>query len=280
MNITVKNCDRKYYEELRRIGYRGVDFSFGGYAVYDEMMEPDYAEKCMERYRAIIGTGLELSQTHLTYRPSAFLPADGGNYPDYEVKLLPLLEKQLRITAEMGCKVAVFHPYYELGSEVNTRRGNITLIEKLMPLLEKTGIVLAEENVYGPKCCHAHHSTAEELLYYPEYFNSKHLGICLDTGHAVIRGQDPVQMLEKVGPWLAALHLHTTLPGTDIHTVPYLTNQGERIDWAAFYRALRKTGYTGAFNMELKVPPALSYEAACLFYRLAYTVARDIMGGA
>lgn len=277
MNITVKNCDAKYYPALKKMGYYGLDFSFGHYPKRDEMMTPDYAGEVLAKKRAMEEAGLALVQTHLSYRPSAFLPAEGGNYPDYEAYILPLLEKQLRLTADMGCKVAVMHPYYELGSKENSRRGNIALISKLLPLLEQNGIVLALENVYGPKCSHAHHSTAEELLYYPEYFDSHYVGICLDTGHAVIRGQDPVKMLEAVAPWLAALHLHTTLPGIDLHTIPYFTNQGEQIDWPGFAEALKKTPYRGPFNMELKVPPQLSDQAAVLFYQIAYTVAQDIL---
>lgn len=277
MNVTVKNCSKQYYPELKRIGYWGVDLSFGTYEAYGEMMSEGYADQVMARYRDIVNSGLAVCQTHLSYRPSRALPADGGNYPDYEKRMLPLLEKQLRLTADMGCKVAVMHPYYELNSKERARRGNIALISKLMPLLEETGIVLSLENVYGPGYAHVHHSTAEELLYYTEYFDSHYLGICLDTGHAVIRGQDPVKMLEAVAPWLTALHLHSTLPGIDMHTIPYFTNQGERIDWPGFVEALRKTSYRGPFNMELKAPPQLSQQAAVLFYQTAYTVAQDIL---
>lgn len=277
MNITVKNCDRQYYPDLKRIGYSGVDFSFGSYEAYDQMMAPEYASSILERRQTILDAGLTVCQTHISYRPSRHLPPDGGNYPDYEKKMLPLFEKQLRITADMGCKVAVFHPYYELASLERTRQGNVRLFEKLMPLLEQTGIVLSLENVYGPGCAHAHHSTAEELLYYTEYFDSPHLGICLDTGHAVIRQQDPVQMLQKVAPRLTALHLHTTLPGRDLHAIPYFMNQYEPIDWPVFTEVLRQTPYTGPFNMELKVPPKLSPDATRLFYQTAYTVAQDIL---
>lgn len=277
MNITVKNCSPQYYPDLTRIGYSGVDFSFGAYDLYEEMMAPDYASQILAKRQAILDAGLTVCQTHISYRPSRRLPPDGGNYGDYEKKMLPLFEKQLRITADMGCRIAVFHPYYEIASKERSQQGNLRLFEKLMPLLEQTGIVLSLENVYGPNCIHAHHSTAEELLYYTEHFDNGHIGICLDTGHAVIRDQDPVEMLRKVAPRLTALHLHSTLPGQDLHTIPYFTNQGERIDWETFYRVLRQTPYTGPFNLELKLPPKLSPEAARLFYQTAYTVARDIM---
>lgn len=277
MHITVKNCNPRYYPDLKRIGYWGVDYSFGGYDRYEEMMAPDYAATVKTQQKAIENAGLILAQTHISYRFSRALPPDGGNYPDYEKKMLPLFEKQLRITADMGCRVAVFHPYYEIASQERSRQGNLQLFEKLMPLLEQTGIVLSLENVYGPDYCHAHHSTAEELLYYTEYFDSPHLGICLDTGHAVIRNQDPVEMLRKVSPRLTALHLHSTLPGADLHTIPYFTNQSEQIDWEHFYLLLRQTSYTGPFNLELKAPPKLSPEATRLFYQTAYTVARDII---
>lgn len=277
MKITVKACAAEYYPALKEIGYYGLDLSLGSYPAYDEMMAPDYAGKILAKRRAIEDAGLVLCQTHLTYRPSAFLPADGGNYPDFEAYMLPLLEKQLHLVGEMGCNNAVFHPYYELASEENTRRANLTLIEKLMPLLERYNIVLSLENVYGPKCTHAHHSTAEQLLCYTEHFDSPHVGICLDTGHAVIRGQDPVEMLKAIAHRVTALHLHTTLPGFDVHTIPFFANGYERTDWFAFARELKKTPYRGHFNMELKANPSLSRRATELFYRTAYVVAEDIL---
>jgi len=277
MNITVKDCDPQYYEGLKEMGYHGLDFSFGSYSQRDMLLSPEYAKQVLAKKAAMDRAGLELSQVHITYRSSGNLPEGGGNYEDYEAYLLPLYQHQLRQTMELGCHVAVFHPYYELGREENTRRGNLILFEKLMPLLEEGQIVLALENIYGPRCSHAYHSTAEDLLYYTERFDSPNLGICLDSGHAVLREQDPVEMLKAVAHRLKAVHLHTVLPGVDLHTVPYFTGPLEKIDWKTFGAELKKTPYTGPFNMELKAPAALSREAALLYYRTAVTVARDIL---
>ena len=84
-------------------------------------------------------------------------------------------------------------------------------------------------------------------------------------------------MLQKVAHRLSALHLHTVLPGLDLHTIPYFTANAEKIDWKNFIAELKKTSYTGPFNMELKVPPQLSEQATTLFYQIAYTVAKDIL---
>jgi len=280
MNITVKNCDTKYYPALKDMGYHGLDFSFGHYKDRDLLLTPEYARTVRDKKAAMDAAGLALAQVHISYRPSAYLPADGGNYDDYEAYLLPVFRRQLELTRDLGCHVAVFHPYYELASEENTRAGNMRLYEKLMPLLEEGQIVLALENVYGPRCSHAWHSAAGELLYYTERFDSPFLGVCLDTGHAILREQDPVQMLQKVAHRLAAVHLHSVLPGLDLHTIPYFTAGAEKIDWITFVSELKKTPYTGPFNMELKVPAALSDEAKLLFYKTAYTVARDILKSA
>ena len=280
MKITVKDCNERYYDALKEMGYHGLDFSFGSYRELDHLLSEDYARTVRAKKEAMDRAGLELSQVHITYRPSAFLPADGGNYEDYEAQLLPVYQKQLRQTMELGCHRAVFHPYYELGREENTRAGNMRLYEKLMPLLEEGQIVLSLENVYGPKCSHAYHSAPEELLYYTERFDSPCLGICLDTGHAVLREQDPVEMLKAVAHRLTALHLHTVLPGLDLHTIPYFTGSAEKIDWKTFVRELKKTPYQGSFNLELKVPTQLSREAVLLFYKTAITVATDILNDA
>ena len=280
MNITVKNCDAKYYPALKEIGYHGLDFSFGHYLKRDEMLKSDYCAAVLAKKKAMDDAGLSLAQVHLSYRNAASIPADGGNYPDYEGHMLPLLQKQLDITREMGCHVAVFHPYYELGREENTRCGNMRLFEKLMPQLEAGRIVLSLENIYGSGCRHVYHSAAEDLLYYTERFDSPYLGICLDSGHAILREQDPVEMLKKVAHRLTALHLHTVLPGLDLHTIPYFAGSAEAIDWTSFAAELKTTPYKGPFNMELKAPTALSEEATVQFYRTAYTVAQDILRSA
>ena len=82
MKITVKDCNERYYDALKEMGYHGLDFSFGSYRELDLLLSEDYARTVRAKKEAMDRAGLELSQVHITYRPSAFLPADGGNYED------------------------------------------------------------------------------------------------------------------------------------------------------------------------------------------------------
>ena len=155
-------------------------------------------------------------------------------------------------------------------------RLNVRLIERMLPMLEKNGVILSLENIYGAAYGEAHHSAAEDMLYYAEYFRSPYVGICLDTGHAVIRGQDPSAMLRKTAPYLTALHAHTTVPGMDLHTIPCTV--GQKIKWTEIAQILKESPYKGTFNMEIKPPSQLSEAASVLFYQLAYRIARDLLG--
>jgi len=60
-------------------------------------------------------------------------------------------------------------------------------------------VILCIEIIYGPKYGEAFVSTADDLKYYTDHFNSPYVGICLDTGHSIIRGQDPLEMLRTLG---------------------------------------------------------------------------------
>ena len=72
------------------------------------------------------------------------------------------------------------------------------------------------------------------------------VGICLDTGHAVLNGQLPQEEVRAAGHRLLATHLHDSDSESD-HWVP-----GDReIDWPAVVAALRAVDYDGAWTFEV-----------------------------
>lgn len=284
MNITTNTGIRKLsackdlFPRLKNIGYTGVDLSFLGCSNRDFILSSGYADYVEEQCRILTDAGLAVTQTHLSYWPG-HLPLPGtGTYEEFEEYMLPILIKEIELTASLGCHLCVIHLYFEQKKD-NSRKRNISLISALLPHLSSHQVTLAIENIYGPDYSDAHLTTAEDLLYYPEYFNSPDIGVCLDTGHAVILGQNPVQLAEAVKDRLVTIHAHTTLPGIDLHSIPYFTSYGELIDWKAFRSALDRIGYRGTFNMELFAPALLSAENLGDFYSVAYGVAKDILAG-
>jgi sugar phosphate isomerase/epimerase len=72
------------------------------------------------------------------------------------------------------------------------------------------------------------------------------VGICLDTGHALLLG-DVTDAVETVSGHLVTTHLHDNNGSTDDHLMPF----DGVIDWPAVLMAFRKVGYDGVWMFEL-----------------------------
>lgn len=276
MKISIADCDKKFYPLLKEIGFCGVDVPFTSYKNRDLILSDEYTESVMSKYKAVTDAGLKVCQTHLSYFPSHGEPIGSGTYEEYEEYMLPILEKEIMLVSQMGCRRAVLHPYFADNLE-NSRRGNVSLISKLLPTLEKYDVILCIEIIYGPKYGEAFVSTAEDLKYYTDHFSSPYVGICLDTGHSIIRGQDPLEMLGTLGRAVKAFHLHTTMPGMDLHAVPYSTSYYDRVKWDEFYALMCELGFDGTFNMEVRPTPKMGDAAMAAYFRYAYDTAYGII---
>ena len=272
MKTSVSTVREEYIKTVSDIGFDGLDESFLGYASRDEILDPLYTDSVMHRYSSVRDAGLFVAQTHLTFWPSHV--EQPRSYLEYEEYMLPILKKEIELTAKMDCRVAVMHPYFEADAEPSFE-GNILLIEKLMPTLISTDVTLAVENVFAKGRTDAHHSTADRLLRYANHFADPHVGACLDTGHAAVFGVDPCKMLTELGDSLVAIHAHSTVVGMDLHAIP-LTIRSP-IDWQRFAELIKASGFNGCFNLEIKPIPQLSREATELYYKLAYSIASDLI---
>ena len=72
------------------------------------------------------------------------------------------------------------------------------------------------------------------------------LGICLDTGHALLLG-DVTDAVETASGHLVTTHLHDNHGTTDDHLLPF----DGAIDWPGVLMAFRKVGYDGVWMFEL-----------------------------
>lgn len=275
MDISISNGNEAFFSDLKEIGYSGVDFPM---VICDNMCEvipsKEYADSIIKKHQKLKNAGLYACQSHLTYWPDHFEPF--ATPEAYAKHFAPLYARQIELTSEIECGTAVVHLHRSKDAD-GVRRGNVALIEALLPTLERTGVVLAIENVFDLGVTDGNMTTAEDLLFYIDYFKSKNLGICLDTGHAVALNQDPVEMLKAVSEHLKAVHIHTTIPGEDLHRIPNFMGWREPLDWNEFYDVLSASGYKGTFNLELGGPKNLTHEAMVTYYKLAYQVADGIV---
>lgn len=264
-SISVRNIAHCPF--IANAGFSNIDFGFASFEKRNEILMENYTDTTLKNYEFIKQNGLTISQTHLTFYPGHFKPLGNGTYEAFAEQMLPIFIKELEITAKMNCHHAVIHLYFEKDVD-NSRKGNITLISKLMPYLEKHDITLCIENIYGPNFSPVHLSTSEELLFYTNYFNSNNVGICLDTGHAIILGQDPIALADTLGIKIKALHIHTTYHGFDRHLLPF--SQDDKVDWYKFYNVLLSNGYSGTFNFETHCPKDINDKQKEEFYKIAY----------
>lgn len=275
-NITVSANSVAKYEAVARAGFWGVDVRLAPYNRRDEVLTGEYENEIMGQYRTLCSLGLQVGQTHLTYWPAHIPPVGDGSFDALAEYLIPMLQREIEITANMGCRVAVMHPFFvQDGTREESRAGNMKFIEALLPLLERCGVTLALENIYGHALSDAHHETTDDFLYYTEKFRSPYIGVCLDTGHACVRGQDPIAMAQELGRHLQAVHIHASVHRKDSHAIPCITN-GDSVDWPLFGRTLDEIGFSGNFNLEIRPPRILSDAAQDAYYQLAYSVAREL----
>ena len=256
---------------LRQAGFSGVDFSLcRDQESPEKQLSAAWIEDVRLRAAALKAEGLEIAQCHLPYVGSHIELPGGKGYDNYEAFVMPGLERSLEVCGEIGCRLAVIHPYFYPDDRQATREGNLRLIEKLMPLLEKYDVRLALENVWGMGYTDVGVSRAEDILPLIEAADSERVGACIDTGHANIFRLDIAAMARLYGKKLFALHINGNA-GQDEHVIPYsMSGWCERMDFYAFSAALREIGFKGYYNLEIAhgnlpkgvAQPFLNYAAA------------------
>lgn len=141
---------------------------------------------------------------------------------------------------------------------------SVATLRALRPAFEGFGVRAAVENLPW-----ASHTPAffDALLaeFPPEY-----LGLCFDSGHALLAGQN--DLLRRHAGRIIVTHLHDN-PGVsdgagDKHWLP---GRG-KVDWPAVLGALKAGGYRGTVNLECHQDPDMPLEDFCTLAR--QTIAR------
>jgi sugar phosphate isomerase/epimerase len=158
------------------------------------------------------------------------------------------IDQAIEVASDAEIPVVVVHPPYRWQQPF--RRW---LLEELPGLEDRTGVVVAVENMFPvrvagrPVSFHANQDL-ESLEALPH--------VVLDTSHAAIAKHDLVEVRRRFGPRLRHVHLSDNAgKGWDSHLPP---GQGV-LDLDGFLHELATSNYEGAVSLEVDLRPALGH---------------------
>ncbi len=239
--------------EFKAHGYNFCEVSFEHACVL--MNRGDIKKAGMEFGNFARDLGMELSQGHLSYEAKLCQP-EGREF----------LKKQIDLFLAMGVKNAVLHCDALKWSEENLSaeqkiEENCKAIGELLDYIKGSDMVICLENLISTDFV----NSVDGLMYFMERFNSKNLGICLDTGHLNLRDKDQVNFIRKAGKHIKALHLADNEGQRDQHLMPYGCG---RVDFVSVIREMKALGYEGLYNLE--IPGERYAPIEILGYKLDY----------
>lgn len=177
--------------------------------------------------------------------------------------------RMIDVTARLGggfCRVLSGQRRPEVGREEGIRRV-VDAIKELLPYAESHGIVLAMENHYkdGYWQYPEFAQKSDVFLAIVESIRSPWFGVQFDPSNAVVAGEDPVQLLEKVKARVVTMHASDRFlkPG---YTLDDLRKAEEGTGYAAIlvhgvtghglnnypriFELLREAGFDGWISIE------------------------------
>ena len=226
----------KTIDVFSEAGFEGIDFNADIEEYYTDAHGPEFYKE-VRAYAADRGIGFY--QTHAPFR---------CNFPEPEKTERRFWEivKSMEHSALLGAEMTVIHSFkkYEEKTREFWMEQNLNFYKRLIPYAEETGVKIAIENIHGGYLT----SDAESLLELMNLLDNEVFTICFDVGHAQIAGQDPAEMIRKLGNRIGCTHVHDNDGVNDLHTLPFA--YGGVIDWESVMKAFAEAGYTGNLNYE------------------------------
>jgi len=195
------------------------------------------------RYRA---AGIRIYSCHAPFDdPAELAQAD----PDGRASAVATQTRAIQAAGAAGASVLVVHsslPCPSDGPENAAKRDGLrAALEALIPRAERAGVALALENLLPGRIG----STGEDLRAIVDGFDSPHLGVCLDTGHAHVTERGLEAVFETVRHRIINFHLNDN----DRHADKHLQPPYGSIDWESFIDRLRRL--RPAFPLTVEAPP-------------------------
>lgn len=235
----LKNDDAAF-KMISKQGFKYYDYTLYWKKVCDHIgVGPNCRKNAKKTKELGEKYGLACRQTHAT-----FLNASDKAGINQQIKLIKL---EIELSKILGAKGVVIHPHPFFSIEENAK----LFKKEFLPLAIKYDINLLIENTFNwdQKLFDTCTSKPKNFLKLLQLINDKHVGACVDIGHAALKGlgTSPAEMLKTLGSYVYALHIHDNDTYGDNHQMPY-TNQ---INFAEVLDALVDINYQGDITFEI-----------------------------
>lgn len=237
------------FARMKELGYDTADVG-----IFD-VNDPIYADRAaMEKHCRTIREAAERNVIEI-FQVHGPWPTDDTT-EESRTQVWDCMHRAVYGCSILGAKYLVIHPQMPFGwgkeddadfSEELT----IALLRDLIPDCEKYGVIVCLENM--PMTAHRI-SPMKNIAEAVAKIGSPSIGICLDTGHSNVFGDDLGETVRISAPWLKVLHVHDNDGRSDQHLLPWLGTA----DWDAFARALAEVGYDGSISFETGGPVSQS----------------------
>lgn len=258
------------YARMRELGYDAV------HELLDDTRKlwfSDVAE--MEKHcnmvrQAAANQGIEIHQVHGPW------PTDDTSEEKRE-KVKDYMHRAVYGCHLMGSRYLVVHPQMPYGwrneeDPAFSRAKTKELLLDLIPDCEKYGVTVCLENM--PMIDHKI-SPMSQIVDLVAEIDHPLVGICMDTGHCNVFGDDLGEMVKICAPYLKVLHVHDNDGRRDWHWLPYTGTA----NWEGFIEALAEVDFQGVISFETeergyrKLPGGLNIKMEEIIAALARSIA-------
>ena len=226
-------------DQIQRVydaGFRHMDMNFWDWALDPASPFRQDNWRCWVEGIARKAQALNVKFTQAHADVFNFYTGDASRYEMYL--------RSIEGAARLGIPWITFHPSghpdFSPETEKQNIKDNIEYYKPIIEVAEKFRVGVALENMSRRLC------KAEHLIQLVDALDSPYAGICWDTGHAHIAGQNQPESIRLMGKRLRALHVQDNDGVSDQHMPPHFGT----IEWDPLMNALREIGYPGDFTFE------------------------------
>lgn len=236
---------------LKRTGFSEIDMSLEP----PLLLSDDWESQLKERLRLCEREKVRIRYAHMPYH----YPKEDNTAAWREFFIATC--RAIDFAMQAGADCAAIHPHAFMTREYDPQKEYDHALRFLEPYQDyalKKGFTLALENMRGAgrdadPLIRRFGTEVRDVI---ALADALQMGVCWDTGHGNISGQNQREAITQIGPRLKMVHLNDNFALDDVHLALFLGN----IDWNEVAEGLNAVHYQGSLNTEVhcnRLPDAL-----------------------